>query len=74
MQGWLKFFFSEQNKMTEVFPKKFEFNSAFSAQTKKSQVYFSERDQWGPFNIPSDTSFFFMLTKNTIYVVNSRRV
>ena len=71
MKSWLRFFSYEHNGISQLFPTKFEYNPAFSSQLNANN---EEKDQWGSFNIPSDTSFFFILTKNTLYVANSRRV
>ena len=65
MKGWLKFITYEQRNS-----KKFEFNPSFS---EKSNIQ-NERDDWGSLNILSNTSFFFILTKSSLYVTNSRRV
>ena len=70
MKGWLKFFTYEQRNLMDDFPKKFEFNPSFS---ERSNIQ-NQKDDWGSLNIPSDTSFFFILTKSSLYVTNSRRV
>lgn len=70
MKGWLNFFTYEHRNLMDDLPKKFEFNPAYS---EKSNIQ-NQKDDWGPLNIPSDTSFFFILTKSSLYVTNSRRV
>ena len=73
MKGWLKFFTFTPDFRNDGRPTKFEYNSAFLSQ---KNAYFTEndKDEWGWFNIPTDTSFFFVLTKKTLYVIKARRV
>jgi len=70
LKGWLKFFTYEQKNFMENLPTKFEFNPAYSDK----RYLQNQSDEWGSLNIPSDTSFFFMLTKTSLYVANSRIV
>lgn len=74
-KGWLRFFTFVPDFTTTVRPTKFEYNPAFIAQEKLHITCDMEKkDEWGTFDIPSETSFFFVLTKKSLYVVSARRV
>lgn len=78
MKGWLRFFtFSPNNFYTSPIPNKFEYNPAWQAQFswgRNPTFSDKDKDQWGFFNIPDDTHFFFVLTRKTLYAMNARRV
>lgn len=70
IKGWFKFFAYEDTSFLQSFPTKFEHNPAFSFSNKKTKG----SDEWGSYDIPSEDSFFFILTKTTLFATNSRRV
>lgn len=77
LKGWLKFFTFIPDFTTNDMPTKFDYNPAYQAQYshgRQPELTDSHKDQYGYFDIPSDTSFFFVLTSKTLYVINSRRV
>lgn len=77
MKGWLKFFTYTPSFYASSVPNKFEYNPGYLAQfTYGRNPTFTEKDkdEWGFFNIPDDTHFFFVLTRNTLYAMNARRV
>lgn len=74
-KGWLHFFTFVPDFTTSVRPTKFEYNPAFLAQEKMHITCdLEKKDEWGTFDIPNETSFFFVLTKKSLYVVSARRV
>ncbi len=77
MKGWLKFFTYTPSFYASIVPNKFEYNPAYAAQFaygRKPTFDEKDKDQWGFFNIPDDTHFFFILTGKTLYVLSARRV
>lgn len=77
MKGWLKFFTYTPSFYASSVPNKFEYNPGYLAQFSYGRTpTFDEKDkdQWGYFNIPDDTHFFFVLTKKTLFAVSARRV
>ncbi len=74
-KGWLRFFTFVPDFTSPVRPTKFEYNPGFLAQEKmKITCDLQKKDEWGTFDIPNETSFFFVLTKLSLYVVSARRV
>jgi len=69
MKGWLKFFTHTPTFSDSFVPKKFEYNPGYLTQSSSDK----DKDSWGSFNIPDDTHFFFVLTRKTLYAMNSRR-
>lgn len=77
IKGWLKFFTFVPDFTSSDIPTKFEYNQAYREQfnhDRNPEFSLKDKDSLGYYNIPSDTSFFFVLTKKTLYVINSRRV
>ena len=76
-KGWLKFFsykILDQQIKTKI-PSKFEYNPAYLRQLNDASKNCHKCvDQFGSFDIPSELSFFFVLTKKTLYVLSARRV
>lgn len=77
MKGWLKVFTYTPSFYASSVPNKFEYNPAYAAQFsygRKPTFDEKDKDQWGFFNVPDDTHFFFILTQKTLYVLSARRV
>lgn len=76
MKGWLKFFTYTPSFYASSVPNKFEYNPSYLAQFswgRKPGFTDKEKDEFGFFNIPDDTHFFFILTKKSLFAVNARR-
>ena len=77
LKGWMKWFTYMSQMDFNKRPSKFEINPAYKDQfTKKANITFTDKDkdQFGWFDIPDETSFFFLMTSKAIYAVTSRRV
>lgn len=77
IRGWLRFFTFSPDFYTKDMPTKFEYNPAYMAQFSFGRMpgfTDKDKDEYGYYNIPSDTHFFFALTTKTLYVINARRV
>lgn len=77
MKGWIKFFTYTPNFYASSIPDKFEYNPGYLAQYsygRNPTFTDKDKDEWGFFNIPDDTHFFFVLTRKTLYAMNARRV
>ena len=77
MKGWLRFFTYTPSFYASSIPNKFEYNPGHQAQFswgRNPTFTDKDKDEWGFFNIPDDTHFFFVLTKKTLYAMNARRV
>ena len=77
MKGWLKFFTYTPSFYSSSIPTKFEYNPGYQAQFSygRSPTFTDkDKDEWGFFNIPDDTHFFFVLNRKTLYATNARRV
>ena len=77
IKGWLRFFTFVTDFYTKDMPTKFEYNPAYLAQfsfDRHPSFTDKDKDEYGYFNIPTDTHFFFVLTTKTLYVINARRV
>ena len=77
IRGWLRFFTFVPDFYTKDMPTKFEYNQAYLAQFSFGRMpgfTDKDKDEYGYYNIPSDTHFFFVLTTKTLYVINARRV
>lgn len=71
-KGWLKYFYYMPTGKDQQ-PKSFEFNSAFTAQMAGGVMPSRVKDSYGFLDIPTETSFFFILTHKTLYVVSARK-
>lgn len=67
-QGWGKYFYTSKNivKPTEFFLNKQFFSQRYPAKVAKSG------DAYGPLVIPDDSSFFFVLFKDTLTIYSAR--
>jgi len=77
MKGWLKFFTYTPNFYASSVPNKFEYNQGYLAQFswgRNPTFTDKDKDEWGYYNIPDDTHFFFVLTRKALYAMNARRV
>lgn len=75
MKGWLKFFTYTPSFYADPVPNKFEYNPSYRAQFAYGKNgSCDDKDQWGFLNVPSDTHFFFVLTKTTLFAIGARRV
>ena len=72
-KGWMRYYVY-QHTGNENHPQKFEYNPEFDTQFGQGQVPSSVRDKYGFLDIPSDTSFFFILTYKALYVLSGRKV
>jgi hypothetical protein len=77
-KGWLKFFTYIPDFKSVDAPTKFEYNQQYYDQfTFGRNASFDpskDKDQWGWFDIPSDTHFYFVLTTKSLFAVSARRV
>lgn len=77
IKGWLKFFTFVPDFTNNDMPTKFDYNPAYQEQFSHGRTpdfSIKSQDQFGFFNIPSELSFFFVLSPKTLYVINARRV
>ena len=78
LRGWLKYFTYSPNSETTEKPNKFHINQQyfhqFDSKNKLNILNTNLKDDYGFINIPSKFHFFFVLSKETLYVVSSRRV
>ena len=77
MKGWLRFFTFVPDFISTDMPRKFEYNQAYKDQfsnNRHPEYTEKDKDEFGFYNIPTDTSFFFVITRKTLYVINARRV
>jgi hypothetical protein len=75
MKGWLRFFTYTPSFYASPIPNKFEYNPSYAAQFAYGRNgSCDDKDKWGFLNVPSDTHFFFTLTKSTLYAIYARRV
>lgn len=78
MRGWMKYFTFTPNLDFEEKPKTFFINQKFFHQFEAKNQYnilnTNIKDEYGYINIPSQFYFFFVLSNETLYVINARRV
>ena len=75
MKGWLKFFAYVQTFNLNEKPHYFDINSAFFSQySNNNSINNQQTDQFGSIEIPSKNHFFFVLTKESLFVISARRV
>lgn len=76
-KGWLKFFTFFPTFKTPNRPTKFEFNQAYYDQYnnfgKNASFTDKDKDDFGWFDIPDDTHYFFVLSPTTLYAISGRR-
>ena len=62
IKGWLKFFTFVPDFLTNDMPTKFDYNPAYREQfshDRNPEFNIKDTDEFGFFNIPTETSFFF---------------
>jgi hypothetical protein len=73
-EGWIKYFHYQDSSVAEK-PKSFFRNDAFYAQNRKirDQTELAKKDAKGNLYIPSETSFWVTVLKDTVNILSSRK-
>ena len=74
-KGWFKYAVTSLQNSTKSVTS-FEINPSFFQQFTNTSVQANlfQEDKFGTIDIPSSTSFFFVLTDRTLYILYARRV
>ena len=75
LKGWMKFFTYSPSLNISEKPQKFEYNTQYLRQFYNNDPNkINKEDEFGSIDIPTELHFFFVLTKKTLYALNSRKV